>query len=128
MYTIITLTALRQHLGLSASDTADDARLLVASRLAPGVRCPKDLHTGPHEPLIGGRAGPEGVLDLPGLVAGFEVLAGFHENHALRRIGPEAVGQHAARRAGTDDQPVDAGFADGSVLRVSHRTSAGSRD
>ncbi|MFN8372564.1 MAG: hypothetical protein U0694_06770 [Anaerolineae bacterium] len=34
MYTIVTLTALRQHLGLSASDTADDARLLGALQAA----------------------------------------------------------------------------------------------
>jgi hypothetical protein len=34
MYTIATLTALRQHLGLSSSDTADDARLLGALQAA----------------------------------------------------------------------------------------------
>jgi hypothetical protein len=34
MYTIATLTALRQHLGLSSSDTSDDARLLGALQAA----------------------------------------------------------------------------------------------
>ena len=100
-----------RHHAVDRRGAADHAALRVAAartvvgRVA-GAGTEGGGEAGPGEARIGMRGGGEAVEHLARLVAGRVVVAGLDQQHVVARPRAQPVGEHAAGRAGAEDDEV----------------------